>query len=227
VHNAPARTQGTLDMNQCLGASRALLALALAGLIGACATPNRLVYSSGFSFANYDYVFLAKPEGANANTALYGFDVEFGNILTSYNMRLVGDKQFAAMPTAQQQRTLFARMAVAGVDERIVFSVSFDDATSGRTGANITSSTKGELFEEDDRREAFESVSNTVIRALQQDKGLLVSEHRASRPEAGAPAAPGPAASAPMPPEPLPPAAAPPGEPRPLTDDASVVPVAP
>lgn len=170
--------------------------IALLGALTACATPNRLVYSSGFSFANYDYVFLAKPEGANANTALYGFDVEFGNILSSYNMRLVGDKQYASMPAAQQQRTLFARMAVAGIDERIVLSVSFDDATSGRTGASITSSTKGELFEEDDRREAFESVSNTVVKALQQDKGLMVSSHRAQRPPAPA-AAPQPAPAEP------------------------------
>lgn len=161
--------------------AKALTLSLLVGFTTACATPNRLVYSSGFSFANYDYVFLAKPEGANANTALYGFDVEFGNILSSYNMRLVGDKQYATMPPAQQQRTLFARMAVAGEDERIVFSVSFDDATSGRTGASVTSSTKGELFEEDDRREAFESVSNTVIKALQQDKALVVSSHKAER----------------------------------------------
>lgn len=154
--------------------------LVLGLALGGCATPNRLVYSSGFSFANYDYVFLAKPDGANANTALYGLDVEFGNLLSSYNMRLIGDKEFASMPPQKQARTLFARMAVASTDERIVFSVSFDDATTGRTGSSITSSTKGELFEEDDRRDAFESVSRTVVKALQQDKGLQVSSHRAA-----------------------------------------------
>ena len=184
---------------------RALLPVVLCATLQACATPNRLVYSSGFSFANYDYVFLAKPEGANANTALYGFDVEFGNILSSYNMRLIGDKEYAAMPVSRQQRTLFARMAVASVDERIVFSVSFDDANSGRTGANITSSTKGELFEEDDRREAFESVSATVIKALQQDKGLQISKDSGRHPapviESPAPGAAG-VAIPPSPPAP-------------------------
>lgn len=186
-----------------------ILSLFITATLVGCATPNRLVYSSGFSFANYDYVFLAKPEGANANTAMYGFDVEFGNILSSYNMRLIGDKQYATLPPAQQARTLFARMAVAGVDERIVLSVSFDDATTGRTGASITSSTKGELFDDDDRREAFQSVSNTVVKALQQDKGLQVSSHRA-KPSAAAPA--------PATPEPATPAAAPPGDPMPLSD---------
>lgn len=155
-----------------------LLILAALAFVAACSTPNRLVYSSGFSFANYDYVYLAKPEGAAANTALYGLDIEFGNLLSAYNMKLVGDKQYEAMPREDQQRTLHARMAVASVDKRLVFSVSFDDAVSGRTGASITSSTKGDLFEPKDRAAAFESVSRTVVRALEQDKGLQVSSDK-------------------------------------------------
>lgn len=149
-------------------------------MLAACATPNRLVYSSGFSFANYDYVFVAKPEGQNASTSLYGLDIEFANLMSGYNMKVIGDKEYAALPPDQQKRTLFARMAVANNGQRIVFSVSFDDATTGRTGSSITSTTKGELFEAEDRQEAFQSVSKTLVKALSQDKGLVVSTDQKS-----------------------------------------------
>lgn len=151
-------------------------------MLAACATPNRLVYSSGFSFANYDYVFVAKPEGQNASTSLYGLDIEFGNLMSSYNMKVIGDKEYATFKPEEQKRTLFARMAVANNDERIVLSVSFDDATTGRTGSSITSTTKGELFEAEDRGEAFESVAKTLVKALSQDKGLVVSADNKSTP---------------------------------------------
>lgn len=151
------------------------LALLVVGLITACASPNRLVYSSGFSFANYDYVFIAKPDTQGTATTLYGLDIEFGNLLSSYNMKIVGDKEFATFAPEDQKRTLFARMAVAASDERIIFSVSFDDAVTGRTGSSITSTSKGNLFDGDDRAEAFESVSATIIRALEKDKGLQIS----------------------------------------------------
>ena len=153
--------------------------LALACFIAACASPSRLVYSSGFSFANYDYVFIAKPEAQGKVTTLYGMDVEFGNLMDSYNMKVVGDKEFETLSPENRARTLFARMAVAASSERIIFSVSFDDAVTGRTGATITSSSKGNLFEADDRSEAFETVSNAVVRAMQHDKGLQITSDKA------------------------------------------------
>lgn len=155
----------------------ALLASAL--VAAACASPSRLVYSSGFSFANYDYVFIAKPEAQGKVTTLYGMDVEFGNLMDSYNMKVVGEKEFESMTPENRKRTLYSRMAVAASSERIIFSVSFDDAVSGRTGATITSSSKGNLFDADDRGDAFQDVSNAVVRAIQQDKGLQVSSDSA------------------------------------------------
>jgi len=154
---------------------RVLTACLLLCIIGGCATPNRLIYSSGFSFANYDYVFIAKPETQGRVTTLYGMDVEFGNVLDANNMKVVGDKEFEASSPENRQRTLFARMAVAASSERIIFSVSFDDAVTGRTGATITSSSKGDLFDTGDRSDAFQKVSTAVIRSLQQDKDLAVN----------------------------------------------------
>jgi len=38
-------------------------------------SPTQLVYSSGFSFAQYDYVTVSKSDGKDSATALYGMDV--------------------------------------------------------------------------------------------------------------------------------------------------------
>lgn len=90
-------------------------------------------------------------------------------------MNVIGDKQFATLSDADQKRTLNARFAVSSSDDRIVLTVSFDDAVTGKTGASITGSAKGDLFNGDERAEAFESVSKTLIKALEKDKGLAIS----------------------------------------------------
>ena len=154
-----------------------LIAFIVVGVLVGCSTqPHRLVLSSGFSFANYDYILIAKPEGAETHTNLYGMDVEFANLMSGHNMRVIGDKEYASLVEANKKRTLFARMAANASDDLITLSVSFDDAVSGRTGANITGTGEGDIFELDDRNEVFKSMSLTIIKALQSDKGLLIAE---------------------------------------------------
>jgi len=153
-----------------------LISLALALTITACATTNMLVYSSGFSFANYDYVVIAKPDGRDTTTSLYGMDVEFANLMSRYNMKVIGNKEFDKLGPEVQKRTLDARMSMTAINKRIQFSVSFDDAVTGRTGSSITTYTKGNIFEAKVRAEVFDDASETIINALQRDKGLQISE---------------------------------------------------
>lgn len=153
---------------------RKLTTVFLLALAVGCASPDRIVYSSGFSFANYDFVMIAKPDGPGATT-LYGMDVEVANLLSKYNMNIVGDKEFLTLPTEKQKRTLLARMSLSASDDNIVMTVTFDDAVSGRTGASVTGGAEGDIFDGDDRGDAFEAVSHMLIKALAQDKGLTIS----------------------------------------------------
>ncbi len=143
----------------------------------ACASPNRVVYSSGFSFSNYDYVVVGKPDG-QGSTTLYGMDVEFANLLSKYNMNIIGDKEFESMSPENKKRSLYARMSLSASDAYIVLTVSFDDAVTGRIGSSVTGSAKGNLFDGDDRGKAFESVASTVIKALQKDRGLKIIDEK-------------------------------------------------
>ncbi len=141
----------------------------------ACAAQNRLVYSQGFTFANYDYVVVAKPGSEATSTTLYGFDIEFANLLSQYNMNVVGEAELDNLAPSDRERVLLARVAVTATDNRIVLSVSFDDLTTGKTGASVTAYADGDIFDLDDRGEAFESASETLIKALQRDRGLTVT----------------------------------------------------
>lgn len=157
---------------------KTLSMVALLALVCSCSTPNRLVYSSGFSFANYDFVVIGKPDANNTNTSLYGMDVEFSNLMSRYNFKVVGNKEFAEMPNDQKKRTLFARISMSAAEKRIMLSVSFDDAVTGKTGSSITTYTKGNIFKTKYRDAAFESASVTIIQALQVDKGLIINDSK-------------------------------------------------
>jgi len=149
-------------------------------MVVSCAVPSTLVYSSGFSFANYDYVVISKPDGANSTTALYGMDVEFANLMSRYDMKVVGDKELAQMPASTQRRALYARMSLSASNKRILLAVSFDDVVTGKTGSSITTYTKGNLFNVDARTKAFEAASDLIVQALQKDKGLLITTDKKS-----------------------------------------------
>jgi hypothetical protein len=97
--------------------------------------------------------------------------------MSRYNMKVVGDKEFEKLSPEIQKRTLFARMSMSAVSKRIQFSVSFDDAVTGRTGSSITTYTKGNIFDGKVRTEVFEDASETIVSALEKDKGLQISEH--------------------------------------------------
>jgi len=138
--------------------------------------PSRLVYSAGFSFANYDYVVVGKPDSQGTSTAMYGFDVEFSNLIGRYNMKVIGNKEYDTMPSEQKARTLEARVAVSAGNKSILLSVSFDDSVTGRTGASISAYGRGNIFDLGARTKVFESASKTIVNALEKDKGIQVSD---------------------------------------------------
>jgi hypothetical protein len=153
---------------------RTLVIFILLAHLGGCSSPNRLVYSSGFTFADYDYIIINKPDSPATSTSLYGMDVEIANLLAKYNMNVIGDKEFLISSTDNKKRTLIARMAISASDKRIVMTVSFDDAVTGRTRSSVTSGAKGDIFDGSDRNEALEAVSKLLVDALRTDKGLKI-----------------------------------------------------
>ena len=145
----------------------------------ACSDPYRLVYSNGFSFSNYDFLVISKPDPTVTATSLYGMDIEFANMMSRYNMKVVGDKEFQTLTPEQKQRTLFARMSMTSSSKKDnLISVSFDDAISGKTVASVTGRAKGDMFDASDRTKAFESVSNAIVQAMERDKGLRVQDQK-------------------------------------------------
>jgi hypothetical protein len=143
-----------------------------------CKTPSMMVYSSGFSFVNYDYVVVGKSEGKESSTALYGMDVEFANLMSRYNMKVIGNKEYLTLPLDVQKRTMEARISLSASDSRVLLAVSFDDAVTGRTGCSITSYTKGNIFDTKVRTSAFEEASATIIKALEKDRGLTITKEK-------------------------------------------------
>jgi len=174
---------------------RLLACLAMLVAVSAChhRPPSGLDYAAGFSFANYDYVVIRKPDPHETSTALYGMDVDFANLMTQYDMRVIGDRKYGALPTNKQLRTLDVRLALVATEKHNVLSVSFDDAVSGKTVSSITTQAKGNLFSFEDRTRAFETASDAIIRALRQDKGLTITDEPVDRERsAGDPSSPVP-----------------------------------
>lgn len=150
---------------------RLLLFLAVC-LLAAChhLPPPRLVYSSGFTFANYDYVVVAKPDAGHQSAVLYGMDIDLANLLGRYNMKVVGDKELATMPASAQQRALVARFAMAADGRINTVTVSFDDERSNRTVASATAMVKGDIYNTEDRSRIFEALASVIVKALVHDK---------------------------------------------------------
>lgn len=159
-----------------------LWVIALA-MLGGCSTPPyRLVYSSGFTFARYDFIVVAKPDNATTSSSLYGFDIEFANLMARYNMKIVGDKEFETLTPAEKRQTLLARMSLIATNKKKnLISISFDDGVSGKTVASVTAEAKGNMFDTSDRTKAFEAVTDALLQALEHDKGLSVSDANASK----------------------------------------------
>jgi hypothetical protein len=152
------------------------LSLFLLGMIlaGACTTPSRLVYSSGFSFANYDYIIISKSDPEKTHTSLYGMDVEFANLMERFNMNVSGEKEWAQLSPDNQRRTLRAKMSLVATTEESELAVLFDDDATGRTVASMTTVTGGDILENKGRRKVLDAVSRTLTTAIQRDRGLTV-----------------------------------------------------
>ena len=120
-------------------------------VVGCAAPPYRLVYSGGFSFARYDLIVIYKPD-EKSSTSLYGMDIELANMLTRYNMKIIGDKEYQSLPQEQKLKTLIARMSLIASSAKVnLISISFDDAVSGKTVASVTAKAKGDMFDVSDR----------------------------------------------------------------------------
>ncbi len=152
------------------------MAAALVGssAIQGCASDNRMVYGSGFSFANYDYMVIAKP-GEPHSTTLYGLDVDFANLMTKYGFKVIGDHDASNLSPEQKLKTLQARLSLTATDDHIVVTESFDELISDRTVASVTGGGKGDIISANKRGKAFENTNNILIKAIVQDKGLTVS----------------------------------------------------
>ena len=154
---------------------RLLVCLLLGAALSGCSSPYRLVYASDFSFANFDYVVVGKPAG-DGHAALFGLDIDFANLMGRCNIKVIGDKELAALSPEAQARTLLARLSLVTSDDDSLITVSFDEVTTGKTVASITGEAEGDMLDSEDRQEAFEAVSQAIVRAIQRDKGLIVTD---------------------------------------------------
>lgn len=159
-----------------------IISLLLAMITVGCSTPNRRVYSSGFSFSNYDYVIMYKPDSSVNSTAMYGMDVEFANLLSRVNMKVIGDKEYDVLPIEIKKRSLNVRLSLISSGSNgsgtSLLSVSFDDAVSGKTVANFIEKARGDMFDFKDRTYALDSVSRTITRAIASEKGLEIIDKK-------------------------------------------------
>ena len=159
---------------------RLLAYLVLPALVAAinCTPPQVMVYSAGFTFSKYDFLVFSKPLPGQT-TALYGMDVEVANLMARCNMTILGDKEYVDIKPEDKARTLFVRFAITSFNKKEnLITISFDDAISGKTVANLTSQAKGNLFDPSDRTKALERVSQPLSEALTREKGLMVTANK-------------------------------------------------
>ncbi len=133
-----------------------------------------------------DQALLAGRQGGGGqvrhDTALYGMDVELANLMSRYDMKIIGDKEYETLAQDQKQQTLFARMSLISSDKNDnLISIAFDDGVSGKTVASLTSRARGDMFDSSDRTRAFERVSNELLEAIKRDKGLSVTDTKAKK----------------------------------------------
>jgi hypothetical protein len=139
-----------------------------------CTPPTALVYSAGFSFSRYDFLVFGKSLPGQT-TALYGMDLEIANMMARYNMKIVGDKEYEKLSPDDKTRTLIVRGGISTYNNKSnLITISFDDAVSGKTVANLTAQAKGDLYNPKYRTKALELVSKPLAEALSREKGLKI-----------------------------------------------------
>ncbi len=137
---------------------------------------SQFVYSSGFSFSNYQYVIVEKPGGHTTSTDMYGLDVELADVLTRHNMKVIDDEGYELLSPGEKKSTLLARMGVAATNDKLVITVSFDDMLTGHVGATVTTYADGNLFKSKERKRALDHAAKEIVKAFQHDKGLKTSD---------------------------------------------------
>ena len=145
---------------------KSVFLIMLSVLLLACAGNETVVYSNGFSFANYKYVVIDRDD----NSAAYGLDIQFGNAIADYHLAVVGSKEYDNLPYAQKKQVLGARVSVSGDSDRIVMGIAFQDYLSGRTVASMGTSEKGDLFDKGDREDVFMIVFRSIALAINADR---------------------------------------------------------
>ncbi len=137
---------------------------------------SQFVYSSGFSFSNYQYVIVEKPGGHTTSTDTYGLDVELADVLTRHNMKVIDDGGYELLSQGEKNKTLLARMGVAATNDKLVITVSFDDMLTGHAGATVTTYADGNLFKSKERKQALDDAAKEIVKAFQHDKGPKTSD---------------------------------------------------
>ena len=141
----------------------------------ACQSPQVMTYSAGFSFSKYDFLVVGKPIPGQT-TALYGMDIEVANLMARHNMKILGDKEYVDLKPEDKLKTLFVRFSLTTFNtKKNLIAVSFDDAITNKTVANLTAQAKGDMYDPKVRLEALETVSQPLSQALKREKGLTVS----------------------------------------------------
>lgn len=135
----------------------------------------QLVYSSGFSFKKYDYMIFGKSNNEGSNPSSYGMDIEVANMLSRYNVRILGDSESGKLDPEQKSQTLFVRFTIitSGKEDNLL-TMSFDDMVTGKAVASISVRAQGDMFDPNARTRAVESLGKPIVQALERDKGIKI-----------------------------------------------------
>ena len=162
-------------------------------LLGGCASQDTVVYSDGFSFANYDYIIVKQGN----HSGVYGMDLQLANLVGRHNMHVLGDKEYENLPYDGKKRTLGAQLSVEGDEDRILLGLSLQDFLSGRTVATVGIAEKADLFDKADRDSAFQDLAEAVVGAIQRDRQLQTGVRNPPQPSVDKPVSQPPVAPEP------------------------------
>ncbi|GAB3375969.1 hypothetical protein NCG89_03990 [Spongiibacter taiwanensis] len=172
------------------------MALLLSLWLVGCANQENLVYSPGFSFADYQFIVLEKGK----SSGVFGFDLQLANTFTENQFQVLGDKEVANLPYEDKKQTLGALLTVDGDDDSILLGISLQNFISGRTVATIGLAEDGKLTKKKERDRAYQQLAEALSEAIRKDRATVVTgkprpapTQRASAPEPyRAPAQPAP-----------------------------------
>ncbi len=128
---------------------------------------NKLVESS-FSFKNYDFLVVS-----NSELLLLDIDTEFGDLMQIYSMKALTTQEYEQFSFDNKKRTLFAKISLDTKGETDLLNILFEDTVTGEAKRNFSGVAEGDMLESEDRSKALQLVSNKIIKALKEDKGLI------------------------------------------------------